>query len=595
MLSPITRLSLKGKVRICDQLKKETDELIVWWYGGIAKNYRAETVPKVVVFFRKLDQNGNLGSSVRMSIALTFLGLLRIGSIWKEGICQSEAVIPEDHQKFNVDFTRGTWKFVSPSQAAQNGNESPINQLDYPLHFPHDKNWLLDFPLENGKNLLIPCLEFLSRCYGRSEEVPRVLVTYGWSKVLKHFYAPFDQPVTPNTWPVKLKRRMYNGDVVFLAHMKYDTYTERAAKEIDSQVEISFLNKAPFAFVQVEPWFQGKAQVIVSGIWINNGKTFLALRVLGCSDPQEATILRDRENPNKTNGPAEGDNAGKAWDGAPPRILKKPPEIVDMTGDQEPDHGAATIEIEEPEFIVPGEQRVVIDVRRDRTTTSAGKPGDGGNPGAFSSGEHHGTGKGIGHASIHAKAVMESKGMLRDMWDALLYLRKKNSGTIRSVEWFTFEDGFVASDEPHLIGLHPFDADDKVEPAVRRWPFLDISIPTIRGMLVARVTTTKDKQIYIIELQRRPRIKTDDQGNQTLAEDSFKGIVFKLNEQNGFDEWIKYVRSQVRHVEGIVSHLISECPGFADTFSHRRNKDGKVSCEAAAIKALSKVGVIIEH
>lgn len=81
LLSPITRRTLVSKVRICDQLKHEKDELIVWWYGGIVKNYRAESVPKVVVFFRKLDKNGNLGTFEPRYIALTFIGLLRIGSI----------------------------------------------------------------------------------------------------------------------------------------------------------------------------------------------------------------------------------------------------------------------------------------------------------------------------------------------------------------------------------------------------------------------------------------------------------------------------------------------------------------------------------
>lgn len=442
MLSPITRRALTSKIRICNQLKHEKDELIVWWYGGIAKNHKAESVPKVVVFFRRLDKDGNLGSFERRNIALTFLGLLRIGSIWKDGECRSEAIMPIEQKKIDVDFTQGMWKFVSPAQAAKAGIENPINQNEYPLYFANDKNWLIDFPLANGKNILIPCTEFFVRYYGRSEEVPRVLATYGWEEVNKRFYVPFDQPVTPNTWSIKLKSRMYNSDVVFLAHMKYDPYTAFAAKNINSQIEISFLNKEPFAFIQAGPWFEGKAQLLVSGRWINKGKTFLALRILGGSDPQEATIQRDRENSNKNDGPA-GAELGNPTGGRPPRIIKKPPEIVDLTDDQEPDQGAGSVEIEEPDFIVLGEHRVIVDVRRNKSTNKPGKPRDAGDVKEFSSGEPHGGGKGVGFASIHATAVMESEGMLRDMWKALHYVKATHPSLILSVEWFTFEAGVI--------------------------------------------------------------------------------------------------------------------------------------------------------
>ena len=63
-----------------------------------------------------------------------------------------------------------------------------------------------------------------------------MLATYDWKEVNKRFYAPFDQSVTHGSWPVKLKSRMYNGDVVFLAHMKYDSYTITVNREIDQRL-----------------------------------------------------------------------------------------------------------------------------------------------------------------------------------------------------------------------------------------------------------------------------------------------------------------------------------------------------------------------
>lgn len=589
MLSPVTRRALDGKVRICGTLSKEKDELIVWWYGGIVKNYRAESVPKVVVFFRKLDINGNFGTFERRNVALTFLGLLRIGSIWKNGECRSEAVMPNEQKKLDVDFTHGTWKFISPAQAFKSGNANPINQDDYPLYFAYDKNWLIDFPIENGKNLLIPCTEFFVRYYGRSEEVPRVLATYGWEEVNKRFYVPFDQPVTPGSWPVKFKSRMYNGDIVFLAHIKYDPFTARAAKSINAQIETSFLNKEPFAFVQAGPWFERKAQVLVSGSWINNGRTFLALRILGGSDPQEAPIQRDRENFNKTDGTPDAE-LGNPTEGRPSRTIKKLPEIVDLTDDDEPDHGAASVEVDEPDFIVLGKPRVVIDVRRDRSTNSPGKYGDGGDPKEFSNGDPHGGGKSVGFASIHAPIAMESEGMLRDMWKALHHVKAKLPNLILSVEWSTIKGEFSATDEPRLIGLQPFDIGEVVSTEIRHWLYLNLVDETPRGILIARIMVAK-KTIFIAEIQRRPRTKKDKAGKEVEAEEPLQGLVFVLDDQSQFESWLKIMLSEIRHKKGVVQKIARRCPGTAAAFKHPTAKGGRVLCESAVMNALSKVNV----
>lgn len=590
LLSPITRRVLVSKVRTCDQLKHEKGELIVWWYGGIVKNYRAESVPKVVVFFRKLDKNGNLGAFEPRYIALTFIGLLRIGSIWKEGECKSEAVMPAEMEKLDLDFTQKTWEFVSPMQAAKPGAENPINQNDYPLPFSHDKNWLIDFPLVNGKNLLIPCTEFFVRYYGRSEEVPRVLATYGWEEVNKRFYIPFDQPVMPNTWPVKLKSRLYNNDVVFLAHMKYDPYTALAAKNINSQIEIAFLNKEPFAFIQAGPWFEGNAQILVSGLWINKGKTFLALRILGGSDPQEAPIQRDRENSNKAVG-SEGADLENPTDGRPPRVLRKPPNIVDLTDDDEPDHGAPTVEVEEPDFVVLGEPRVVVDVKRDRAKTKTVMTlGEGEEPKSYSSGDPYGSGKGVGNASIHARTIMESHGTLRDMWNAMRLLKEKNPKLIKAVEWFTFESGFSSAAEPKMVGLKPFDEDHKVTTEIRNWLFYDVHNKDARGILVARLVVA-GKSIYFIEIERRPLTKKNAEGELVESEQSFKGFVIVLNDQSQFESWLGNFLSDVRHVSGVVQKLVASSPGKAAAFVHSKSKDDGVPCESALLNALEKVGV----
>ncbi|WP_278666868.1 hypothetical protein [Acidithiobacillus ferriphilus] len=603
MVDPITRRKVHGRARELSLITTGNRDLMVWWYGGISKNHKAQSVPLVEVFFRELDERNTPGKFSRFPIALNHLGLLRIGSIWNDGRCQSEAILQKEI--FTIDFSKDKRRIVSPSQDDQKNTDTGhiISQNDYPLRFSNDKNWLVHFPLKDGKNLLIPCLEFLVRCYGRSAELSRILATYPWDEVKNRFFAPLDQPAPPDQWPVKLRKRMRNGDVVFLAHALYDPYAQKYAKSIYAQLESDFKDGEKYAFIKVAPWFHGPAQIMVNGLWINDGQTFLGLQILGCSDPSGDPIYRDRENTNKTDGTVLDDESGNAWRGAPVRLLTKLPEIFDLTDDEEPDHGSASIEIEELDFIVLGSPRVVVDARRSHTKSSGGHPGNNDTPGTFSGGEHHGTGKGVGYASIYAKTVMESHGTLRDMWDAMLYLKKRHKDIISTVEWFTLEGGFCSNDEPELVSLQAFDKNDLAENAeelpttTRNWPYHDLGNRVLRGVLVARMLVD-DKPIYILEIQRRPRKKKAEKNGHEIVidtEESFKGVVCLFSNQKVFITWLRKILHDIRYVRGVVQKLVNTCPGpdRAEAFVHAPASDEQVPCEAAVRNALLKMDIVL--
>jgi len=581
------------QVRLKNSLFSNDAEWMAWWYCGIYKNNTASSQPNVLVAFRKLS-SGKLSDDVKLHrVPLTALGQIRIGTVWKDRMCRSEAVFATE--KFPVNFTKDTWKFTSFQKAFRENVKPPYPQNIHPLQYQGDKNWLIEFSLPTGGRLIVPCIEFYSRCFGRSEELKRVLATYPWQGEKEAYksrlYAPLDEPEElPNKWKVKLRKRLVNGDIVFLAHAKYDPYTELVAKSIYAQIESRHdpEHKSP-AFITVPPWFQGPAELKVRGIWFDSGQSFLALQILGCSDPVGAPIMRDRENTNKTDQPAEGGGIGEAWAGMPVRSLVKYPDIIDLTGDDEPDHGTATVEIQDPDFEVLGQSRVVIDVRRDRAKGSAGPRGEGTDTTTYSSGEPQGSGKGVGYASIHARPVMESHGVLRDMWNAMLFLENEKPELVQSVEWFTFEDGYSKNPEPKMIGLEFFNEDDEVSNKVRNWSYLDSISMAPRGILVARIMAN-GQPVHIVEIQRKPRKKKSDDGKVEDGEESYKGLVFVLDEQDQFQTWLRSVLSEIRHLCGIFKNLVGKCPGKAYAFVHKTAKHEKVPCEAAVINALVNIG-----
>lgn len=587
-------------LRLKDNLTGNVGNWIAWWYCGLYKNEQAESQPKVLVAFRELWGSGYLSNNfILRRVPLAALGHVRLGTVWKNGVCRREAEF--DTGKFDVDFLPGNWKFSSFQYANQNDIAPPYPPSLYPLKYKLDRNWLVEFDLQTEGKLVIPCLEFFSRCYGCSGELRRILATYPWRGTEggdgNRLYAPLDQQEEPGKWNVKLRKRLVNGDALFLAHVKYDRYAEYRAKQIYAQIEALHdpSNKYP-AFLQVGPWFQEPAQLKVRGIWFDNRKSFLGLQIVGVSEPSGVPIERSRDNRNNAEQPAGPDAPGQAWQGVTGGATAKPPQIIDLTIDHEPDQNAESIEVEEPKVEVLGTPRQVTNYRDKQAKDSAGAKENGDDPDAYSSGEACGDGKGIGYAAVHAQPVMESEGLMRDMWNAMLFLSETYPQKISKVEWFTFEDGFRADNEPKLIALEEFDASalahdgTKLPGRIRNWPYMDQNQSEFRGVLVTRLSLT-GRAVYIVEIQRKAPRRS--KASPEEGAESFRGLVFVLDDEQQLVRWTRTVLSRVRYVKGVVQKLVNDCPGEAASFKHRPARGERVPCEGAVLLALSKVGVVL--
>lgn len=580
-------------IRLKESLDVGDQTLIAWWYSGFYKNREDQTQPLVLVTFRKISDGLLSDDVIQRRLPLTALGQIRVGSIWEDDRCRAEvSLLPK---KFTVNFSPGKWRFTSFADAQRRRGLQPYPMEEHPLVLDKDRNSLIEFALPNGGKLVVPCIEFFSRCFGRSGELKRVLATYPWDgqgdTATGRLYAPLETPEEPGRWQVRLRRRMHNGDVVFLAHAKYDSYTQFVAKGINAKLEASYDPKAKNpAFVDIGPWYEGPAELKVEGIPFNDGKSFLALRVLGMSDPKGGLVLRSRENSRDAENPAP-EGSPEAWAGAPERQLPKYSEIIDLTGDLAPDNDAGAIEIQDPLFEVLGEVRPVINVKPEQATTKAGAAGRNPDAATASGGEAHGSGKGVAYASIHARPVFESNGTLRDMWDAMVHLQATRPEIVQGLSWYTFADGFSTDPVPGLIALEPFNEDDEATAVARRFPFMDPSIPSLRGVLVARLILPGGPA-YIVEIMRRPKKVSTEDGEVKDAEESFQGLVFRLTRENQLIPWLRQLLARIRHENGVFKRLTGSCPGIADSFSHRLSSKlpgDCLPCERIVLGALAKL------
>ena len=391
-------------------------------------------------------------------------------------------------------------------------------------------------------------------------------------------------------WTIRLKRPFVPDDAVFLAHLRHDPYAQACAKLIYAQLEIA-VSSVPHAlpwksFVEVSPWFEGPAELLVQGFWFNDEKEkkFLALRVDGCSDPEGVPVGYVRSGFKNSSSDA-GPKGNRDWHIKRRKVADK----AVLTDQVTPDRGSRTIKVEDPPFDVLGKPRVLekIGVPGPKGNVRSPKGDEGDGPDQVSSSEPYSTGKGVGRAFLAPRVDRRSGNVLSDMWDTLLYLQKKRSDVVGSVGWMALdlESRFQhrQDEPPGLIPLEPFTLEEEkaLPTGVGSWQWLDPEDLSLgrRGLLILRCMV-EGMPIYFAEVERRP-------GRM----ENFSGMVFKLRPDASLDDWLHEVLSGIREVKGVFSKLCSECPGEATDFIHLPQRDGTILYERAVGNALGKIGL----
>lgn len=591
---------LTGIHSIQEPLKSAQGRLVAWWYGGIKKNPRAASQPLVAVVFRKLKSNSTPADYIVKLIPLTSLGQVRLGTIWEGGRCVGR--LRFHRSDFTVDFRVDKWRFNS---FYSNDTPPPYPRNVYPLMYNRDKNPIIEFDLEHGGKLLIPSTEFFSRCYGQSQELKRILATYPWKgpeEDTSRLYGRQLATEDSGSWHVTLKEssNIVGRDAVFLAWAKYDRYTLHAAKSIYAQMEANsalYRGKPALSFPQIGPWFEQSANVRVTGIPFDDGKSFLALNILGCSRPSGPPITTYRPSSNN-----EFDEKAKNESGANTNVVRgsshrRPGQEFALTGDYEPNKHASTHHFEDLAYIEldppsgqsaqiirassNGQNQRQIPIQHSNTNGVEG--------GIYAGGSRRGHKKDIDRAMFNAPIELESRGILRDMWHAVNYLRDVLPDRVTEIHWFTFENGFSSETEPKLIALRPFQHDEVVKKPVRDWPYKSRDSIRLRGALVMHIEIDNES-VYILEIERSLRTTPD---SPDRFEAPMKGLVFTLNDQNQLKPWLISVLSKVRLVEGVLDNLELTCNGRYKTFNHRSSDSDTVPCESAVRNALKKMGIYI--
>lgn len=570
---------------------------VVCWFGAVIPNTRVRTLPLVMVWLRELRIDGSLGEYFCITVGITELSLLQIGTIWHKRECHSQFVLEE--RQVSVDYSQQNWRFTScQTHDVRSGELIPRNL--YPLKFgARDCSELIVFSVGHNMELLVPSLEFFSRCYGRSAETNRVLCTYPWSEAQDRLYLPDSEETAQGSWRVKLPANIYNDDAVFIAHVKYESEAQTVARRIYADLEASFgdINRRnKWAFPKIGPWFSGPATLIVQGVPLDENR-FLALRIVGSSDPLGPPIYCTREN--------RVDAGESALDGAQERPWVRagafrPLPFVTLTSTNPAGHGGGSVEVLSPSFRVVGRRRMVIHQRHPGAGASRGVPLPNAASERYSAGEQEGTDGSTGLASIHAEIQLESSGAVRDVWNALLHLHETMPKLITDVSWYNQREGVIVSSDdggPCLASL-PLPAFDDVSEDDRKvgaWVFADSARTRIRGVLIA-VVQTPERTAYLFEVERRFVEHAEGDGNKESTEEAYSGLIVSPPPDVDPSDWIPRVLASIRDKKGIMKHVLGSCPGTSKDFYKRSfSKDDLFAGHSTVINALGKVGIWVNR
>lgn len=300
---PIVSYQCKTELKF-SKLKLNTAYLL-WWFGAVVKNPNNSENPLVQVLFRKIIKRTQteivLGDLVKEELSIAAISQYLIGSIWLNGKSSEIVDYPEVHVE--LSYQTGQWS-VKSFNSSGNNDKPYFNEL-YPLMYgDNDYSKMLEFNTKHGEKLIVNCMEFYRASYGVSLELKRVLMTYPYQTSsnqkdsIKSILLPtvINPQANNNEWEVvKPSFRFVKEDSLFLAHLKYDTYTQTVIKKLANeriQGWLSHVNtsKNMYSFLSIEPWTDDNdVKMVAKGISIPNG--FLALQIFGISEPHGNDIL----------------------------------------------------------------------------------------------------------------------------------------------------------------------------------------------------------------------------------------------------------------------------------------------------------------
>lgn len=560
---------------------------IAWWHCGMHKPFNPSNPSVVSVAFKELYEDFSYSDKYRYAnLSIGALSTVKIGSLWKEGRRIGESTL--NRIKATVSFTKGDWEITSLEECYLRGRTPPFLEHEYPT-FPKGPNKVIIFSI-NGSKLIIPCWLFFDAWFGKSDKTKEILTNFSWEQAERLLYNPFFPKTEINRWHIHLRKEIPNSDGIFLSHLRHDNYAKMIATSIRSNILNTF-KKSPNLligiFPEIEPWFQGMAKMIIDGIPVNHGRDFLALRIIGRSNPDgpEVVISRDNENPDE--GGSRDNN--EEWSGAS-RNVHLPHTNIEYNLDEVPGRSTSTVHNESDGILIIGKPRKVTIIKSENAigSRSSGSHTPGQN--TFSNSEASGKGDQVGKVRFQIGDDIDASAPHWDTWKSLLYLQSKYQNRIESINWYTPKSGFSQSNP---VTLNSFLLHGKMETS--KWTILNIPPigPRPRGFLLARAEVD-GRTIFFIEIERKHSIHNRN-GIENITYDNYCGMIFELQDPDQITRITDTVKLHGAAHRGTLKSLQFQPIGEYQFFQHDLKNKSPIPGVRTVVSAFTKIGIAFPY
>ena len=426
---------------------------VVCWYRVVLPNSTEDVQPLVKVSVRNLDEPNIKRAFRSATVPATALGQLRIGAILQDGHRTADFILPA--RTLRVVFAHGcTTRNLKPLRRRLRARPEWFTGVGL-------GGFALRLPLRGWGDLWIPSLEYFSRCYGRSQEVKRILLACPWDQVEERLFAPVhaNEPPSSSTWRIRygsVASRLVRADAVFLAYVRHCLYAEACAKRLYSDLDIrqpeTSAEEAPRRrrgiHLDVGPWFLGPVTLKVRGLPLAGGG-FLALRVDGASAPTYPADLAIERVVASADAPvADADSADPDIEPASKSARARRRVSADglpVIGSKAPawDSREALLLDTEFEELLPRREVRTVRVERRRGPEARGVPPP--VPRQLSGAEPAGSDPDTGVAVAFSPSPVVPEDVLRRVWEVLQSFKVRYPACVRTVDWFTPAAGFCPS------------------------------------------------------------------------------------------------------------------------------------------------------
>ncbi|MFI8615975.1 hypothetical protein ACIGHN_10750 [Acidovorax sp. NPDC077693] len=219
---------------------------------------------------------------IDVDVSIGYLHLLRLGSLWENGVCvRDEQRAGDSIEELSIDSRTAT--VVSSGSRLGPGSTSfllPYSQFE--LHSRHTSSLLVKARLNESMSVLVPCSEVIRFYFGESGNLVKQLVSgrlalEGVTEGSRIFDGNANV-ILPTGW--------HPCAVPYMARICFDPAAKIAAKRLAESGVVAAVNGREW-YPRMDLPFSGTTKITARGRWIEHKdhRVFLVLRLLRCTHP----------------------------------------------------------------------------------------------------------------------------------------------------------------------------------------------------------------------------------------------------------------------------------------------------------------------